>query len=122
MTLSSSPAGGVVAPRRARAGGTTPGWAGGGGWPGGGGQGRVEMAALARAGAVAFTDDGHPIASSRVMRAALEYSRPLGLPILEHCEDLALSQGAQANEGPVSLRLGLKGYPSQAEEIMAGRG
>lgn len=80
----------------------------------------VEMEAMARAGAAAFSDDGHPT-SSRIMRQALEFSRHLGLPVMDHCEDLELSREGQVNEGVVSLRLGLKGMPSQAEEAVVAR-
>jgi dihydroorotase len=80
----------------------------------------VEMEAMARAGAVAFSDDGHPT-SSGIMRQTLEFSRHLGLPIMDHCEDLELSREGQVNEGVVSLRLGLKGMPSQAEEAVVAR-
>jgi len=80
----------------------------------------VEMEAMARAGAVAFSDDGHPT-GSRIMRQALEFSRRLGLPVMDHCEDPELAAEGQVNEGVVSLRLGLRGMPSQAEETAVAR-
>lgn len=80
----------------------------------------VEMEAMARAGAVAFSDDGHPT-GSRIMRQALEFSRYLGLPVMDHCEDPELAREGQVNEGVVSLRLGLRGMPSQAEEAAVAR-
>jgi dihydroorotase len=81
----------------------------------------VEMADLAEAGAVAFSDDGRPILDSGVMRHALEYSRLIGRPIMVHEEDLTLSAGGVMNEGPVATRLGLKGWPGVAEEVMIAR-
>lgn len=82
----------------------------------------ADMGLMARAGAVAFSDDGMPIARSDVMRQALEYSKMLGRPIISHCEDPSLTRpGGVMNEGPTSLRLGLKGMPRVAEEIMVTR-
>lgn len=81
----------------------------------------AEMADLAEAGAVAFSDDGKPIMDSAVMRHALEYSRLIDRPIMVHEEDAALTGGAVMNEGPVATRLGLKGWPGIAEEIMIAR-
>jgi dihydroorotase len=81
----------------------------------------TEMADLVEAGAVAFSDDGRPIADSNVMRHALEYSRLINRPIMVHEEDLALTAGALMNEGPVATRLGLKGWPAVAEEVVIGR-
>jgi dihydroorotase len=79
------------------------------------------MAGLAEAGVVAFSDDGDPVASSQLMRRALEYGRELGLPIIDHCEDKTLSDGGIINEGQVSAKLGLKGIPAAAEEVMVAR-
>jgi len=81
----------------------------------------VEMGELAEAGVVAFSDDGHPVASSRLMRYALEYAGMFGKAIVSHCEDVSLSNGGVMNEGLVSTQLGLKGAPRQAEEIMVSR-
>jgi dihydroorotase len=80
-----------------------------------------EMAELAEAGVIAFSDDGNPVASSQVMRRAMDYGRELGLPIIDHCEDKALSNGGIINEGRVSAKLGLKGIPAAAEETMVAR-
>jgi len=80
-----------------------------------------DMAALAEAGVVAFSDDGDSVPSSQVMRRALDYSRTLGLPIIEHCEDKGLSNGGIINEGWLSAREGLEGVPAAAEEIMVAR-
>ncbi len=81
----------------------------------------VEMGKLASAGVVAYSDDGAPVSSQRLMRQALDYSRTLGLPIIDHCEDTALSQGGQINEGTISQKLGLSGIPVAAEERMVAR-
>ena len=81
----------------------------------------AEMAELQEAGAVAFSDDGAPVESSRLMRHALLYSTLTGLPILSHCEDRSLSKEADMHEGPVSTMLGLRGYPAAAEISIVGR-
>ena len=86
-----------------------------------GGTQLVEMAALAEAGAVAFSDDGMPIADARMMRHALEYSLLVNKPIVNHCEDPSLAHGGVMHEGVTSLRLGLRGMPAEAEEIMVAR-
>jgi dihydroorotase len=80
-----------------------------------------EMADLQEGGAVAFSDDGDPVYDSRIMRIALEYSSMLGMPIINHEEDLALSRPGHMNEGRVSTRLGLAGSPGIAEEVMIAR-
>ncbi|HSB55341.1 MAG TPA: dihydroorotase, partial [Gemmatimonadales bacterium] len=81
----------------------------------------AEIGELIGAGAVAVSDDGRPVMSSHLMRTALEYARTFGIPIADHCEDLALAQGGAMHEGVVSTRLGLKGIPAAAEEIMVAR-
>jgi dihydroorotase len=80
-----------------------------------------DMAGLAEAGVVAFSDDGDPVASSQLMRRALEYSRDLGLPVIDHCEDKALSDNGIINEGQMSVKLGIKGIPAAAEEAIVAR-
>lgn len=80
-----------------------------------------EFGEMAAAGAVAVSDDGHPIVSSQLMRTALEYARSFGIPVAEHCEDPYLFQGGAMHEGIVSTQLGLKGIPAAAEEIMVAR-
>jgi dihydroorotase len=77
--------------------------------------------ALARAGAVAFSDDGRPVTSAAVMRRALEYARPTGLPIICHEEDPSLKGDGVMNEGFTATRLGLRGIPGAAESIMCRR-
>jgi dihydroorotase len=81
----------------------------------------AEMGDLAEAGVVAFSDDGSPVADAALMRHALEYSRALGLPISNHCEDRALAQGGVMHESWVAVRLGLRGQPAAAEEAMVAR-
>jgi len=73
------------------------------------------------AGAVAFSDDGRPVMNPMLMRRALEYARTFDLPIISHCEDLDLRGDGVMHEGKVSLRLGLKGIPAAAEEVMVYR-
>jgi dihydroorotase len=80
-----------------------------------------DLYALADAGAVAFSDDGHPVEHGKLMRSALEYALPLGLPLIEHCEDRGLVGAGVMHEGPVSTLLGLPGWPSVAEEVMLAR-
>src|SRR5213595_4164390 len=80
-----------------------------------------EFGEMVAAGAVAVSDDGKPVVSSHLMRTALEYARTFGIPVADHCEEPTLARGGAMNEGVVSARLGLKGVPSEAEEIMAIR-
>lgn len=80
-----------------------------------------EMGKLVKGGAVAFTDDGRPVMSSIVMRRALEYARMFNVPILSHAEDTLLADEGLMNEGLNSTRLGLKGIPCEAEEVMVSR-
>lgn len=81
----------------------------------------AELGILARAGAVAFSDDGNAVASSRALRYAFEYSHGLGRTIIEHCEDAELSEGGIIHEGLVSAALGLGGWPAAAEELIVAR-
>src|SRR5438445_4037657 len=81
----------------------------------------AEMGGLVEGGAVAFTDDGSPVVSAEIMRRALEYCRMFGKAILSHAEDLELSRGGVMHEGVESLRLGLRGMPAAAEEVMVHR-
>ena len=85
------------------------------------GEGLSEMAELAQAGCVGFSDDGKPVTKSDVMRHAMDYARMLNLPILSHCEDLALSRNGLMHEGYYSTLYGLQGIPAAAEEIMVAR-
>lgn len=81
----------------------------------------AEVGEMVGAGAVAISDDGKPVVSAQLMRTALEYTRRFGIPVVDHCEEPTLSAGGAMNEGIVSARLGLKGIPSEAEEIMVIR-
>jgi dihydroorotase len=85
------------------------------------GQVMTEMTALAAAGAVAFSDDGHTIMDAGVMRRVLEYSRLVGAPVIVHAEDRTLVGEGVLNEGPVSTRLGLPGNPCVAEAACVAR-
>jgi dihydroorotase len=81
----------------------------------------AEMADLKAAGCVAFSDDGHPVASAILMRRALEYAGAVGLPVIDHCEEPSLKGEGVAHEGRVASVLGLRGIPSAAEEIIVAR-
>ena len=85
------------------------------------GESIAEMSDMKEGGAVAFSDDGDPVCNSQVMRVALEYSSMLGMPVINHEEDLELSRPGHMNEGEVSARLGLDGTPGIAEETMIAR-
>ena len=81
----------------------------------------AEYGELRAAGAVAVSDDGRPVMNSLLMRRALEYAKTFDLLVISHCEDLDLSSAGLMNEGPVSTRLGMRGIPRAAEEIMVAR-
>ena len=81
----------------------------------------AEFGEMVGAGAVAVSDDGKPVVSAQLMRTALEYARTFGIPVADHCEEPTLAAGGAMNEGLMSARLGLKGIPAEAEEIMAIR-
>lgn len=81
----------------------------------------AEMGDMQKGGAVAFSDDGDPVYDAQVMRVAMEYASMLGVPIINHEEDLQLSRPGHMNEGAVSTRLGLDGTPGIAEEVMIAR-
>lgn len=85
------------------------------------GQELADLGLLRRAGAVACSDDGRPVMNAHLMRRALEYAAALGLTVISHCEDEDLSAGGAMNEGTVSLALGLKGIPPEAETVMVAR-
>jgi dihydroorotase len=80
-----------------------------------------EFGRLVQAGAVAFSDDGAPIATAQMMRRVLEYAGHFDVPVIEHCEDLSTSAGGVMNEGFYSTKLGLPGIPSFSEEICLAR-
>ncbi|MGJ8651738.1 MAG: dihydroorotase [Opitutaceae bacterium] len=76
---------------------------------------------LKNAGVVAMTDDGGCVQSSEIMRRAVEYAKMFNLPIMDHCQDASLTKGAVMNEGEWSVRLGLRGWPKAAEDIIVAR-
>ncbi|MFP4193571.1 MAG: dihydroorotase [Desulfosalsimonas sp.] len=80
----------------------------------------AEYGELKTSGAVAVSDDGKPVADAQLMRRALEYAGGIGLAVISHCEEPALSDG-MINEGAVSTRLGLAGIPNAAESVMVMR-
>lgn len=86
-----------------------------------GGERLAEIGEMHRAGIVAVSDDGRPIKDSALMRRALEYCSMFEMPVIAHEEDPDLSAGGVMNEGEIALRLGLRGVPSAAEEIMVAR-
>ncbi len=81
----------------------------------------TEMGELVAAGAVAVSDDGKPVATAHLMRTALEYALTFGIPVIDHCEDHTLSAGGAMHEGLISTRLGLKGIPRAAEDVIVAR-
>ncbi|HLV60102.1 MAG TPA: dihydroorotase [Fredinandcohnia sp.] len=81
----------------------------------------AEIGGMKEAGAVCITDDGRPVMNAGLMRRALEYAATFDLPVMVHEEDLHLSNGAVMNEGAVSARLGLPGFPNAAEDVMVLR-
>jgi len=81
----------------------------------------AELYMMRSAGCVAFSDDGHPVASSLIMRRALEYARGFDALIISHAEDPELSEGGVMNEGLLSISMGLKGVPSVSEEVFIYR-
>ena len=85
------------------------------------GEALAEFGEMIGAGAVAVSDDGRPVASAQLMRTALEYARTFNVVVADHCEEPTLARGGAMNEGIVSARLGLKGIPNEAEEIMVIR-
>ena len=82
----------------------------------------AEIGELRAAGCVAVSDDGKPVANALVMRRALEYAAMFDMPVIDHCEDAALTEGGVAHEGYQAAALGLRGLPSAAEEIAVQRG
>ncbi|MBI1736002.1 MAG: dihydroorotase [Candidatus Rokubacteria bacterium] len=81
----------------------------------------AELAELAEAGCVAYSDDGKPVMNSALYRRAMEYTLPFGAPVISHAEDAHLARGASMNEGIVSTELGIAGAPAAAEDVMVAR-
>jgi dihydroorotase len=80
-----------------------------------------DFAALKSAGAVAVTDDGHPILKDNVMRETLAAAARVGLSVIQHAEDTRMTQGACMNAGAVAFKLGLRGMPAEAESSLVER-
>ncbi|MGB6429349.1 MAG: dihydroorotase [Candidatus Acidiferrales bacterium] len=85
------------------------------------GEALAEIAAMQKSGVVAVSDDGHPIATAKLLRQVMDYCRSLGMPVIDHCEDSPLAAGASMREGPASIRTGVRGMPAAAESIGVGR-
>ena len=81
----------------------------------------ADIGEMCEAGCVAISDDGMPVTNSGLMRKAMEYVRPFGIPVITHAEDMGLSAGGVMNESFVSTELGLRGIPSASEEAGIGR-
>jgi dihydroorotase len=85
------------------------------------GQTLAPIGSLKRAGVVAITDDGDCVQSNDLMRRAVEYAKMFDLPVMDHCQDQSMTQGAVMNEGVMSTRLGLRGWPNAAEDMIVAR-
>ena len=85
------------------------------------GQQLTDYAALKRAGAIAVTDDGKPILQDEIMQSALTSAARLGLPVIQHAEDTRMTRDASMNSGPTAFRLGLRGWPGEAESSIVQR-
>ena len=85
------------------------------------GEALAPIGSLKRAGVVAITDDGDCVQSNELMRRACEYAKMFDLTLMDHCQDHSMTVGAVMNEGVVSTRLGLKGWPNAAEDLIVAR-
>ncbi len=85
------------------------------------GENLAPIGSLKRAGVVAITDGGDCVQSNELMRRAIEYAKMFGLPVMDHCQDQSMTEGAVMNEGNVSIRLGLRGWPNAAEDLVVSR-
>ena len=85
------------------------------------GEALAEIGAMQKAGIVAVSDDGRPIATAKLLRQVMDYCRALDLPVIDHCEDASLFAGAVMREGRQSVRLGLRGMPAATESIAVAR-
>jgi dihydroorotase len=81
----------------------------------------ADIAAMRDAGIVAVSDDGKPLATAKLARQIMDYCSSLGLPVIEHAEDVSLAAGAVMREGLASTRLGLAGMPAAAESVCVAR-
>jgi dihydroorotase len=85
------------------------------------GQRLTDFAALKRAGAVALSDDGKPILGDEIMRQTLTAAAALNMPVVQHAEDCRMTEGSAMNAGPTAFRLGLRGWPGEAESTIVER-
>ncbi len=85
------------------------------------GQELAELADMRDAGAIGVSDDGRCVMNAQVMRRALEYARTFDLVVSQHAEDHHMTEGSQMHEGAVATRLGLRGWPREAEDIIVAR-
>ncbi len=85
------------------------------------GEALAPIGSLKKAGVVAITDDGDCVQSNELMRRACEYAKMFDLPLMDHCQDHSMTVGAVMNEGEVSARLGLQGWPNAAEDLIVAR-
>lgn len=85
------------------------------------GEALTDIEDLVEAGVVAFSDDGKPVANAEIMRRALELTRPLGVPVIQHAEDPDLKGIGVMHEGWIATKIGLKGIPDAAETVMVAR-
>ena len=85
------------------------------------GEALAPIGSLKNAGAIAITDDGKCVQDNQLMRKAVEYCHMFGLCVMDHCQDDSLTRDAVMNEGEVSVRLGLTGWPAAAEDIIVAR-
>lgn len=81
----------------------------------------AEIAEMVAAGVVAVSDDGHPVRHPALMRRALEYAQHFDIPVIQHAQDMELTDGGVMHEGEWSTRLGLPGWPGAAEDIVVAR-
>jgi len=81
----------------------------------------TDFAALRRAGAVAVTDDGKPILDDNIMRQVLAAAAALHMPVVQHAEDTRMTEDSVMNSGPTAFRLGLRGWPAEAESSIVER-
>jgi dihydroorotase len=106
---------------RAAAAASTRVWPIGAASAGSRGESLAEIAAMQKAGVVAVSDDGRPIATAKLLRQVMDYCCALDLPVIDHCEDASLFAGSVMREGRQSVRLGLRGMPAATESIAVSR-
>jgi dihydroorotase len=85
------------------------------------GKALADIADMKEGGIVAISDDGRPVMNAGLLRRAFEYARTFDLPLVQHAEDLNLSEGGAMNEGAVATRIGIRGQPACAESAMVAR-